>query len=456
MSCVAYVVERVCGGRSRFTGMFKGPDSRYRSAGTFDTSERALEVAAQAEARAAEVAGGAPRRLDPVTLATMTLDSYVPVFLRHHQVEANTKDTYEINLRLHVVPFIGKVRLAETDRTIARNYVTALQEEGRSPNTIRQCKVALAALFGMAVADGYLDINPFHDLKTPKVPGSRSIKIATHEQYLRVRTQLPNRPCKVFSTLMVSSGVRLCEAIALRPCDFDYDRCLVEVTRSVVKVSRKNHPQGKTFLVRDYTKNGTTRALRLDREVIQLIAEHQKEHEIGDGDLLFPAELLCPPRKTMAGLTPEEIAALGNCASLPNGRVYAHGTMGAYTQVKCRCPGCRQWARDYEASRRHDKGARRRRWEKSRDPDELYLDKNIWNRIWGQAVTDSGIPFKPTAYQVRHTHASWLIDAGESPKSVMHRLGQADLRTTARYVHVMDEYGESAAKRFEGLLPPVT
>jgi hypothetical protein len=32
-------------------------------------------------------------------------------FLRHHQVEANTKDTHESTLRLHVSPFIGKVGL---------------------------------------------------------------------------------------------------------------------------------------------------------------------------------------------------------------------------------------------------------------------------------------------------------------------------------------------------------
>jgi integrase len=91
------------------------------------------------------------------------------------------------------------------------------------------------------------------------------------------------------------------------------------------------------------------------------------------------------------------------------------------------------------------------RWEKSRDADEPYLDRQIWNRLWTEAVGGSGIPFKPTAYQVRHTHASWLIDAGDNPKSVMHRLGQADLRTTSRYVHVLDEAGESAARRFEGV-----
>ena len=116
-----------------------------------------------------------------------------------------------------MVPFLGGCRLAETDRTVARNYITALQEAGRSANTIRQAKVVLGAMFGMAVADGYLDYNPFHDVKIPKVPGRRAIKIATPEQYLKVRACLPTKPAQVFSTLLVSSGIRFCEAIGLRP-----------------------------------------------------------------------------------------------------------------------------------------------------------------------------------------------------------------------------------------------
>ena len=175
--------------------------------------------------------------------------------------------------------------------------------------------------------------------------------------------------------------------------------------------------------------------------------------------VIFPAELVVPPRRTKPQLTEEQLRALGNCEPV-GGRVYAHGTMGGYTQAKCRCAGCRQWAREYGRERMRVRraaasGEFRRRWEKSRDADEPYLDEQSWNRIWASAVAESGIPFKPTAYQVRHTHASWLIDAGENPKAVMHRLGQADLRTTARYVHVLDETGESAAKRFEGLLPPL-
>ena len=457
---MAYAERRERKKGVRYRGIYKAADGRYRSAGTFSTEERALAVAEEAERHAAEVAGGAAGGLDPVPArrgrSRSTRRCSSGTTRSRGTPRTRTADT----LRLHVIPFLGGCRLAETDRTVARNYITALQEDGRSANTIRQAKVVLGAMFGMAVADGYLDYNPFHDVKIPKVPGRRAIKVATPEQFLKVRACLPTKPAQVFSTLLVSSGLRFCEAIGLQPSDFDFEAGILEVARSVVKVSRQHHPQGKTFLVRDYTKNGQTRRLKLDGAVVELVRGHVAEHGIGATEVMFPVELVVPPRRTKARLTEEELRALGDCEPV-GGKVYAHGTLGGYVQAKCRCAGCRQWARDYGRERMRvrravaSSGEVRRRWEKSRDADEDYLDEPIWNRIWARAVAESGIPFKPTAYQVRHTHASWLIDAGENPKAVMHRLGQADLRTTARYVHVLDETGESAARRFEGLLPPL-
>ena len=63
-------------------------------------------------------------------------------------------------------------------------------------------------------------------------------------------------------------GIRFCEAVGLQPADFDFDAGTLEVTRSVVKASCQHHPQGKTFLVRDYTKNGQTRRLKARRRRI--------------------------------------------------------------------------------------------------------------------------------------------------------------------------------------------
>ena len=120
--------------------------------------------------------------------------------------------------------------------------------------------------------------------------------------------------------------------------------------------------------------------------MVELVWGYVAEHCVGETEVMFPAELVVPPRRTKARLTEEEIRALGDCEPV-GGRVYAHGTLGGYVQATCRCAGCR-WARDYGRERMRvrraadSSGEVRRRWEKSRDADESYLDEPIWNRIW--------------------------------------------------------------------------
>jgi hypothetical protein len=43
--------------------------------------------------------------------------------------------------------------------------------------------------------------------------------------------------------------------------------------------------------------------VKLDRQVVQLVREHQAEYGIGDDELLFPVELLRPPRKSKPWLS---------------------------------------------------------------------------------------------------------------------------------------------------------
>jgi hypothetical protein len=147
---MAYAERRDSAKRPRYRGIYKGTDGRYKSAGTYGTEQRALEIAREAEKRAAELTAGAAGGLDPVVRATRTIGQYAPVFLRHHRVEGNTKDTYDDTLRLHVLPFIGKARVAEVNRLAARSFFTALEEAGRSANTIRQAKVVLTVLWVVA------------------------------------------------------------------------------------------------------------------------------------------------------------------------------------------------------------------------------------------------------------------------------------------------------------------
>jgi hypothetical protein len=89
---MAYAERRDSAKGPRNRGFYKGTDGRYKSAGTYDTEQRALEISQAAEKHAAELVGGPGGGLDPVLRATRTIGEYAPVFLRHHRVEGNTKD----------------------------------------------------------------------------------------------------------------------------------------------------------------------------------------------------------------------------------------------------------------------------------------------------------------------------------------------------------------------------
>lgn len=110
---MAYVNKRTGkNGAERFTGLYKAADGAYKSAGTFDMEERALEVA--------EGAGRHARlqlaETSPADRATVTLATYREIFLSTADIEANSKETYARHLTPHVIPYIGKQRVAEVSR----------------------------------------------------------------------------------------------------------------------------------------------------------------------------------------------------------------------------------------------------------------------------------------------------------------------------------------------------
>lgn len=96
-------------GAERFTGLYKAADGTYKSAGTCDTEVRALEVAEAAERHARLQLA----ETSPAGKATVTLATYMEMFLSTADIEANSKETYARHLTLHVIPYIGKQQVAE-------------------------------------------------------------------------------------------------------------------------------------------------------------------------------------------------------------------------------------------------------------------------------------------------------------------------------------------------------
>lgn len=435
----------------KFTAYYNKPDGQQVSAGTFDSESIALRVAEETEVFHRTGRKG----LDPAAKATMTISEYGPRWVASHRVEPSTRTNYRALLSAHVYPQFGDVRVAELQREQVRGYITTLIEAGKSVSLQRSVRAVLSAMMQTAWDDEYRQDNPVRGLRVQR--GShKPIVVMKPEQFGEVYRALPSDGARALANTRVKTGCRFGEAVVLLVSDFNFDRQVLSFTKGLQEVGRANHPDGTSrFYVAPYTKTHDQRAVKIDKKLAVQIQNWIVGNDLGPDDLLFPRSLLIPRRRQQrerVELTAELLATLGTVTA-PNGREYQHGTWNAYITAKCRCEHCGQAFAEYrydkDRSKRHStdpSGATDRHYDTSD-----FVDKSRWGKVWKGACQDAGLSFMPTQNQLRHTHASWLINNGEDPKTVMDRIGHKDLSTTTRYVHAVDPDDESAADIMESL-----
>ena len=85
-------------------------------------------------------------------------------------------------------------------------------------------------------------------------------------------------------------------------------------------------------------------------------------------------------------------------------------------------------------------------------PDGTPLDPSTVSHAFNKIIRKAGLPHI-RLHDLRHTHASLLLQAGVHPKIVQERLGHSSIRVTLdTYSHVIGGLQEVAAQRFDDLL----
>jgi integrase len=91
-------------------------------------------------------------------------------------------------------------------------------------------------------------------------------------------------------------------------------------------------------------------------------------------------------------------------------------------------------------------------------PSDPLHHGNFRNRYWAEAVraASTGVPQAMRIHDLRHTHAAWLLCAGEAPVVVAKRLGHSSTTTTQDvYGHITTESDDRAITIIDGRLPDV-
>jgi len=425
-------------GAERYRACYRDHRGVIQTAGTFAKERDADKAWQKAELKLAEGRLSDPRR------GRQSFHRYVTEeWLPHHVIEVTTREAYTYQINKHILPWFGPMRMNEIMAANVREWVTDLQAKKVSPASIQKLRFILSAVFTSALGD-VVFLHPCKGVKTPTVP-TKPLKIITPEQFDAIYDALPDVDSKLLVETNIETGLRWGELAELRIRDLDCATRILTISRTVVQVDPKFHPEGQRFLVKAYPKDKEWRRLKLSQQLTEKITAHVTQNQLGDDDLLFRMRPTESPATRLRALP--DPSTLGFTKPNSADRQYRHGTMSGYNAGKCRCRYCKDAAAIYRASRRAQGK------DQPRSPRTVDTDGHIsrdWFRmnIWQPAVKRAGIAFRVRAHDLRHAHASWLLAGGADLQMVKDRLGHGSISTTEKYLHTLPEADDEALDAF--------
>lgn len=147
------------------------------------------------------------------------------------RVSARTHADYRANLERYVRPKLGERRLQELRPFEIQSVYAAMLDRGLSPQTVRTAHAPLRSALENAVKWQLIQRNPAKLVDLPKRE-RRERRVLTDEESRRFLTAVRGDRLHALWVVLVSTGLRPGEALALKWTDLEADRLRVQRTLS--------------------------------------------------------------------------------------------------------------------------------------------------------------------------------------------------------------------------------
>jgi integrase len=145
---------------------------------------------------------------------------------------AATKTNYRDVLRLHVIPVLGGKRLKDigADEVEAVFAGMTNRKKPRSGSYQRQAAKAMTRVFNYAIARNLIAESPLGKVVLPSGAPTREIVVPERDTAKLLISEAPTHRLTAFTTIILYTGLRISEVLALRW------RRDIDLTRGVLKV----------------------------------------------------------------------------------------------------------------------------------------------------------------------------------------------------------------------------
>ena len=221
----------------------------------------------------------------------MTFGNFVDLYSKdiRPRLKENTWLTKESIIQNKILPFFEKRKLAEItakDVIAWQNEISNLNDsygKKHSQTYLKTIHNQLSAIFNHAVRYYDLRLNPAAKAGNMGSEKYKGMLFWTKEEYLKFADAMMEKPISYYAFEMLYwTGIRLGELLALTPSDFDFNKCIVSITKSYQRIKSRD-------VITPPKTEKSNRIITLPDFLCQQVKDHIRMfYGIEETDRLFP------------------------------------------------------------------------------------------------------------------------------------------------------------------------
>lgn len=233
---------------------------------------------------------------DRQTLARFLNDDWLPAVRR--KLAESTWESYERNIRVHVAPSVGHMKLQELVGAVLNGFYTQLLESGRKlgtnpsglkPRTVRYIHTIIHAALDDAVRWHRVPLNAADQATPPSAKAAKppEMQVWSGDELATFLRRAEGDRYYWPWLFLATTGARRGEALGLRWQDVDFTRNVVSIRQELIPLTKPSG-RGREGRIIPRTKSDEPRVIELDgRTVTALRAWRKRQAEerlmLGEG-----------------------------------------------------------------------------------------------------------------------------------------------------------------------------
>jgi integrase len=184
-------------------------------------------------------------------------------------VRETTWASYERCVRLHLIPNLGGIKLAQLRPVHVEQFFADISRAGVSKGNAKKVGEVLSTALEQAVRTGLIPVSPARPVAKPQPPEEEIIPF-TPDEIRRIRVAAADQRLEAMFALAIGTGAREGELLGLARQHVDLDQGTVSIQRSLAVV------KGGWLLKEPKSKRGR-RIVDLPRFCVDALREHFKK-----------------------------------------------------------------------------------------------------------------------------------------------------------------------------------